>query len=53
MDMGLPLNLTQPNPSDERLSYDSDVWGEELVIDMCEVGIQIDAANSIREYVFL
>lgn len=49
MDMGLPIELTQPNKSDERVSYDSDVWGEEVVIDFCEVGIQIDPSNALSK----
>ena len=49
MDMGLPIDITQSSKSDERVSYDSDVWGEEVVIDFCEVGIQIDPSNALSK----
>ncbi|THH26462.1 hypothetical protein EUX98_g7717 [Antrodiella citrinella] len=48
MDIGLPIDLTRPDALDERLSCDSEIWGEELVIDVCEVGIQIDHSNALN-----
>ncbi|TCD64663.1 60S ribosomal protein L7 [Steccherinum ochraceum] len=48
MDMGLMPDMTQPSTSSDKLGYDSDVWGEELIVDVCEVGMNVDVTNLIR-----
>ena len=50
MDIDLPVDLPQMSTHDERYSYDSDLWGEEVVIDFCEVGIHIDPSNAWCTY---
>jgi hypothetical protein len=49
MNLSLPLNLEMPS-SEPELAIDWETWGEDSVIELCEVRLEFDASPSMGEH---